>query len=72
MREWPLVVELFGSMGHFKFKGANPASRSPRNIPTFAQYCHRFRLFFKPALSSPFTVFFITFINFNFSVKVAI
>ena len=26
----PLVL---GSMGHFKFKGANSASRSPRNIP---------------------------------------
>ena len=26
----PLVL---ASMGHFKFKGANPASRSPRNIP---------------------------------------
>ena len=24
---------LLGLMGHFKFKGANPASRRPRNIP---------------------------------------
>ena len=24
---------VLGSMGHFKFEGANPASRRPRNIP---------------------------------------
>ena len=30
MREWPLDLE---SMTHFKFQGANPTSRRPRNIP---------------------------------------
>ena len=30
MRVWPLGV---GSRCHFKLKGANPASRRPRNIP---------------------------------------
>ena len=29
-RNGPLVLS---SMGHFKIKGANPASHSPRNIP---------------------------------------